>query len=1777
MAKKSKRTKAKASGKRKSSVTTRSTGGGGFVFEDQIAAFLLVKMLSGEPIPSLGDDGLGSLLQMQTSSLGWTIDDLLAVSEAAGCKLALSCKSNMQVTGTGLPDSFVIAAWQQWKAPRPPNPFDQSKDKLMLVTRGKHQTFEPLWADIKSWCSHPNNPLALARANQTAAHARIVKNAKSAIQTVDRNVSDEDVIALLSRLEVLATDFDLPISQNRADSIIQCRKLLVSGSQSEAVDLWDALVSEAEAARVSHGLVKLDQLWPKLTKRFKMKPHQNYDHSWNTLDAITADNKAGIQTTLSTGFSLERKFERDVLVQRLSVDPVLVVYGDSGSGKSALVKQVLDHHYPSWKQVWLTMDDLDGALSAVRRQSIGIDHALAEVLCFSPSADNVLVLDAAERFSDELVAKAQSLVAALVQHNKSISLSWRIIIIGQIDGWSQGKLQRIANSTLPQNYEVKPLSVEEVREALHSTPQLRWAATHDEIVLALTNPRTLAWVEQAGAQFQSANASSLASHIAIADHLWRYWTADKLTLQRTLMVLAEREANFEHSFELSKLDPGDVQALESKGPQLPLRRNKYNRFEFEHDLAADWVRFQRLKEIAAETGSWSTLAANPLWLGALRMLGGFLLREKTPDGRTAWDTAFDQVTSQAENASAADVLLDALCLDPNAEVFLNERIDLLLRDHGRLLSRLLRRFLHVATVPGGPSKLLGDVLYADPSFSLYLEAQFRTPIPGRWVAFARFLRTHQDRIAALCSSTVAKVCERWLSAYPAVHKGSPFPLRAQFAELALATARAVQLEQRKGTIFADDSVKDIYTAALAGAPDLPDQVSQWALEMARRRPLDATLAAAVTEHRRKEAIEHEEKLRTDAEYRTRHERRMSAYVPHIPSGRKLPPWSLGPQGRLDHHFRDSCASGAALIPLMKVRPSVAAELLLAILIESEPEEEYGTSRFRDNIGLQYDRQSHPIGFWKSPFFSFLQIDRDTALDTLTKLVNFCTDRWIHEVKRHSEGRYPSIKLTLNDGTEKDFLGNSRVYDWCLSSSSFAGQLGSGLAALERWLSLLVAAGEDVVPLLEKILESTNSVGVLAVLVNIGKLKPELFLGVLQPLAASEHLHRWDGSLVTSLSMYFDAIQFSRLGDLVFGIARDWHFAEHHKVTLTDVVTKLIGTNQHFANFIRNASSAWKAPTDDKAALEQRILSARLDNNNYSVTVDADANTEEREFKCPDKLAADVRAFQQSKATGQTIVLLPDYCLRILGQPHQLEAPDAEKIAAFLTLIDNEAELEDHFKERARVAVASTLKARASDWLEQREETRRIVDGIIAAELAAIGDTAESLRGGRHDWRDDLSFLTYALVHNWLKNPCAETDASVIRLMTSGNRGAETLLFALAYQHRHELGSRWTRLVDVGLLWAGLSILRPGFGEETVAWDRWLRSFRGWRLSGLSSSHRRLEAVDIASRVENLERARWRREFHKEDRHSRIPPEERRSDGLDWSFLETAFAWLTRAGGQGPAPTSTPADLADEQRLLLSLWAYEVWLRHRANDDRDDDPSPTQIGYNLADQLAKRALQEPLGSAIQFWEPVLALGAPAHYVVGQFLQSWFAQAPTADPTEFGARWRQMIEYALASPTWGNGKPWYYGQRLLTQVLGCYATDSLDANPAFQTIVLSFKPLYEAWASQHLRRDDDNLRAVCSLLSSSTGKLLRLDGLRWIHAVLTGQDAVYMGWRSNAPEALVNLLDVALSEDLTALSADSAARSTFLAVIDILVAKQVPAALALQERARRLLRPERPLNP
>ena len=203
---------------------------------------------------------------------------------------------------------------------------------------------------------------------------------------------------------------------------------------------------------------------------------------------------------------------------------------------------------------------------------------------------------------------------------------WRVVIVTQTQSWVEGE-ETILGGRKAHLFEVAALKSDAVKLALLLSPTLGWLAAHDDTIAALTNLRTLAWVIKAGVALGS-NAGGLASHTAIADRLWKYWTKDRVDVQALMMRLAQREASFERSFALTDLEPADTATFTQRPDEIPLRLNeRTNRIEFEHDLAADWARFQFLKQIWTDTPQWAGLAGNPLWTNALRMLGQFLLRQ----------------------------------------------------------------------------------------------------------------------------------------------------------------------------------------------------------------------------------------------------------------------------------------------------------------------------------------------------------------------------------------------------------------------------------------------------------------------------------------------------------------------------------------------------------------------------------------------------------------------------------------------------------------------------------------------------------------------------------------------------------------------------------------------------------------------------------------------------------------------------------------------------------------------------------------------------------------------------------------------------------------------------------------------------------------------------------------------------------------------------------------------------------------------------------------------
>lgn len=1730
-------------GRKKSVATTRSTAGAGFAFEDLVAADLLSQMLLDLPIDGIGV--AGDHLLSQAGAAGWRIDDLICVGHAADGverRLALSCKSNVQVTATGWPADFMSAAWELW---RKQDPFNKITDRIGLVTRGRNTAFDAIWSDLKQWCVGADPMLAMGRINASQRHRRVFDSIRNPGNLDGKHPTDAQTIALISALEIYPLDFQLSPSSAMTEAKRRCRIALRSESVPEAEQLWIILVQSVVAARLGNGITRLADILRDLAPRFALKAHPSIAGAWDRLLALSADERAGIETTLPNGHVVRRPKEAERLAHALGKAAGCVVIGESGAGKSALVRTTLGAAFPDAAQIWLGPEALGDMLSAARRHSIGVDHDLALILSRSPGRDKLLVLDSAERLDAATLTKLDTLLRALAGDG-----AWRVVLISQFAAY-EDQLRALGTVATWPSVIVTTVPDGSVRAALNSVPTLAWISNDAEILPLLANLRTLGWIVAAASSFQQADGSGLTSTAAIADRLWNRWTNGpaRSQIQRLLIRLAIREAAFERNFAISDLESGDLAAFDQRSQELPLQVNARNRIEFRHDLASDWARYQRLKEIADDIPQWSALAPQPLWIGALRLFGQFLLTQ--PDqARNGWDAAFAGVTT-AKNLEAGDLLLDALCVDPSLDRHLAARMDLMFARDGALLKRLMHRFLHIATVPG-----IQEDFAVDEGLRIYLEADIRFPIIARWAPMGRFLAKNADRVASLGATVVARVCKAWLS-LPRMLGEQPTPLRDVMAKVALETARTRQIEnaghQHHG---GGDDEKLIYVTALSGAVDLPAEIAAFALEMAARRPpADMTL-------KRVQALREADCAEAQARAAAQPCRPKPASPRRFLSSREsLPPWPLGPSERLSRPFRDAVLHANGLNALMEVDPTVASEVLLACIIEDNPTRDYGHKlRLEGDLGLEFDQQSYPTIFWKSPFFAFFQLRPEQALEALKQLVDFVTERWASEAP--PDATIPSISIATTDGSSRSFPGTRTQFGWSQQNSIANGQLFCALDALERWLILKAEAGEDMKPWCERLLALEGSTAILGVLVNLGKYRPGLFKGPLLPLVRVEALYHWDMQRVRNSGLGFDTFTWFRQGEAVLNMARDWVLAPHRALELREVIGVLAAADASFASQVISAAVAWPRPDDVKRQLEQRILQSELDPANRKAVLDANGETVVRLIH-PDDLQADLIAYQtQANATLEPLTV-PHQCEGALAGTADLTEASAEYLATLLP--DPGSQLPDSSERLPMLAgAAATLIARGGDWYAQRPEIAARAEQLLRAVIAHV----DALSTSRDDHAADqaLRFAAIGALHIAVRaaDPSPWSVPLAVSLTARGGNAIATLM-RFARRLQASLGPAWYQLNFLLLLFAGLNRLSPRYEEEEVApvWERWLARLRAQPIFGSTASIDIIDPAGIARRVERLLEARRTRKYP--GRSARLAGKSRRFAGLSTHILEAGYDWLLDHETAHEA-----AQEPENHRLLTHLWAFEAWRMEGEGDGEplEDDVDaneeydlPSGMGYSILRIAPAFVMAAPANEPQPLWRAILAIGPRGHHAVEQFSAGWFLLLfKPIDADRFMAIWKAIILFAFDAD-WSSHRRWYYGRVTLTKLLGLNAPIELSQADAVLPRIPELIDYYRRWARTMMPYDEDDIATFCHFLTKESGRSLRLEGMIWLDEALAKNGRFSRGSTGNN---IAEAIDTVLTGHARDLLVQPQSRDAVIAIVARLVRAQVETAMGLQRR-------------
>ncbi len=1796
---------------------TRLSGGAGFGYEDEVAAYFLVEMLMGNQ-PLGPDFGTVAGVDFQVGDQGWLLDDLLITFEKHGADhhLAVSVKSNRQVTSKGFPPDFIRAVWSQWLGVTS-QCFATDRDLLCMVTGRLADSVECAWNDMlrEARASKPQRIAARFTSRQVSATKRELFESLKCPSDLPCRQEEEMTqrAALLARLRLMRFDFRDDPSRDEARAITLCRDVLHTPDEVEASELWNRLVLTAKENREAGGsVVDVSSLVRELASRFLLRDHPNYRHDWDILDRLSHAELTSVCCETGGRACLVRPELAKRVSEKLASHRIVALVGESGSGKSSLAKQLTMPETHRGRLVWLTGDVLDRPTLIQFERDQGLQHSLGDVLGCVATKSGFLVFDAVDRFSDQALANAAQILNGLdVAGNKC---PWRVLMTTQFQTWPHvdDRLRKNGVSAELVSHQVELPSIAEITTLIASFPALNAFPLRRELKTLLRNLKVLDWIADCSVKTktETPDPRTWLGLSSLVDWVWESWIAqggDPHVCSAVLKCIAEFEGrSLTVGVPLGELNPSHLHAL-SNLERCGLLRVQNEKAYFTHDLLGDWARLRIL--IEGENGAAASLrsrAGHPRWHTAVRLYGVRLL-ERGKGNAEKWHgllSTFDP--SSAHDALIRDLLLESLIVAANAGVSLDRVWPLLVANGGALLSRLLRQFLYFATIPD-PAILLvpSDVGSVD-----QLAAFARVPFWPYWGVMVSFLRRHVDEIPFSCQASVSEVCGLWLQwTHPSEVSTPRRPWRRETAEIAVRMAREVQALKAEDVYFHEKQDEIAYEAVLYGFDELPDEIGALALELCCRREQGPVIQARAKAAKGARAKELQKRLETDPALREEMKRRQSSFsVGPLHFGPVRAPWTSGPSSRVDSAFQRVCLKGSALASMIHTQPELAREVILALCIrEPTPEDPSGGHMLDEHLEIETIREMiFPMCF-RGPFLLFLRIQPQVGIALIVDLANFATDRWREAEKRwHArqgndsaeESQTYSLSLT-GVPTIREMFGGHHAYIWYRNILVSNATLVSSLMALEKWLYEQIDTGKDISQWAELILSQSKSTAFLGVLVAVGKKEPSLFCSTLLPLLGIWELYDWDQYLVMNDHCWqIERAHWLSSGKELLQLFDEWHSMDHRRYDLKQIATYLLLSGSDVRDFFAKQREVWLRQLEAEPTNEHlELLIARLDPSNYSGTHREDGCTQ-YDFQWPDHLRHRVEGDLARTQRAMRLLTFPSTCRRILDGELTLKEEELYQFWQELRLFAEIAESDDpedtpRQRQDAVCGGIAVLVICHSEWLRNNTDCaewchaqiQRISSSPPPRDRWAVPEAFYNMGWDRFLGETAVALFADAPSDRTMRALVAESVVSYFCETTE-------MTMSRVFSMRARIEDDFRRLQNLTLLWSALRpILRRAeyLKGNTSRWlrlcDTVVRRFVTMELPVEPLDWHRL--ANFAERVFTRLERRHSLRSHMPQRESHDDQEEkpglapekpvihlsmsrsrkhRHPVALDTHVLRRAYAWIWHFD-----QARDEAERKLFRRTITMLIEIElISLRTHVEDHEELDYGPTDYDNWVHRHLVKvlchlREAEDPE----LLWKPILELGPACHHWVENFLTCWHMVAPACveNAEQFANIWKRMVAFMLDLPAWSpeNNLSWR-AHNVHIDLMGLrWLSVPKDQEASYACAVADLRPLYEKWARNWVR-DWMVMSNFLLFLARPIGRELRCYALPWIEEAVTKYTKY--DWRGMGEGRLENslaaLLWICWQEHYEVLLSNTATRACFFSLLNTLVARQCPSALALKDK-------------
>lgn len=1740
--------------------TPKQVGGGGYTFEDKVSASFLVKMLrGGYPLEAV--NGQIDAVRFQKRVDGWFLDDLLLLlrrPDDSTCNLAISVKSNSQITESGFPTDFRDAVWEQ-RLHLGTQQFDVKSDYLSLATSTIEMDVKTAWNGLltKAIDADPVYfATRLATANYSNDKERTLFASLHCPVAIDTSKTPADTTELIKRLRHFQFDFGSPPSQDENKCILHCVELLRDGGQQQALSLWIQLKQIARELATSGGDLTRSDLANRLRGQFSLKEFPNYVSDWKRISADFTVCTERIRDRLAGSVKLVREEAELPKCQR----QITAFVGASGSGKTVLAKQVATTAASREHTVWLTPADLNANSLSVQFAELGLRYPFPELVAQSIGQSGLIIVDGFERLNKDGLSN----LAVLLRRARANtdSTAWSFLFTCVIDSWEPTfrALMREYGDVLSVAVDTVKFQFDRHRQQIiRAFPTVSRMLLRPHLAKLFSNLKMLDLVlSNAGEE------TDTTSWVGETDILEWYWTqhiqyrSDGTARSRFLQKLACAEADdFLVAVPVGAFDSDECHlSHDLVVDQVIWHRDE--QFGFEHDLLGDWARtrflLSRQHEIAELARQYSP---NPRWHRAIRLFGLRLLENGS--GVEQWEHLISRLSPEDQNKIESDLVLEAVVFAGNAEALLRQAWPALIARNGILLNRFLTRFMHIATLP--------NPVYGS---DLGVGTLKRIPFWPLWLPLLQLLSEKRAEAIPIATEQVTRIADLWLR-----YSGEDWPLRSEAAQILLDATQHIIAEIRAQDWRVDsDLSKVVFSRLLAASSVFPDEIAELALALVERREMSLL-----------SVVEEDEADEEDGP---------AAFLGS--RGPRSDPWPDGPLRRVHYSVHDGfLACDDPLQNLFAMRPDTGKEVLLALLIrEPLPKRcDFFSSNLIEFLHVDTEHDWSPSMYFHGPFLSFLRTNREKGVETIVALLNFVTDRWID----NRDDPPPTIRVSV-DGEDVEFFGSSDAYYWYRESAHSPNVVVSALMALERWLYLYLEQDVRIEPVVQQILRTSRSTAVLGVLAAVGRKSPTLFNNELRVLVPVWQLQVWEENyrLQQQESLLgITMVKWERWGESIWNMVREWHTLDHRKITIGNVLFQRFITNADMRSILKAVQPRWTQEIQNLGEEEADYLEKiALQFNEDNWQMREVKNGVALDFIEPEERAQKLAEIREANEKHMAVLTFPMTCRRLLDEQKNLEPAALEDFWRRLKGIVDDAEQARSRGDRPEDAIAggiATLMILHQDWIDadpEREEwcVKQFSNVLHNPPPRPQFHIAESISNCHWD-----NFAAMLIPQALAKTPAHEGIRSLCaNFAMAFNYSVSQDLMSFAFEQRESLGDDFRRLQRLVLLSSGMRNVKTITHGGNSIWDcsdveydigeRFNKLIDEFVDSELPAEVPNLCEIAEESTDTIVEMVRQQHvisydESSSEEVQASIAKRIKRGRGFEPMQLRSGFSWLEHIEDVGSS-SEREEIITTLENILIAVLRPLGGIDEAIADAKDNDDrfflTPGDWDRWIFDLLAKVVpeLSED-ESPCRLWKPVLSFGLDRLHWVDSFISAWFIYGLRVEGCEnaFFREWKKMIAFAWTKPNWRQSDVRNHRRdgELFRHLMGFSSFGhGYVEDDRYRLHIATMKPEFDKWTEEFFPHPEA-ISVFASFLTSPSAVDHLREGVQKIAEVSSQIEAWH--WRNvyNLEYALMKLLEYDWQNNSSLILSDAEVRRQFSTILKTMLDRQSPQAMELQDQVLR----------